>query len=131
MGVRRRSVWLYLLNFALLFTHEIDSAYWKEWALFGMPGGIQLFLLINFALLLVFGYGLVRLVDGARAGYGFALALAAGGVLAFLIHGAFFLAGHPEFTLPASVLVLVAGLACSLAQGVDALSVLRDGQQPT
>lgn len=35
---------LYLLNFALLFTHEIDSAYWKEWDLFGIPGGIKSFL---------------------------------------------------------------------------------------
>lgn len=26
---------LYLLNFALLFTHKIDSAYWHEWDFFG------------------------------------------------------------------------------------------------
>ncbi len=32
---------LYLLNFALLFTHKIDSAFWKEWELFGIPGGIR------------------------------------------------------------------------------------------
>ena len=44
---------LYLLNFALLFSHEIDSAFWKEWDLFGIPGGIQVFLFLNFLLLLV------------------------------------------------------------------------------
>ena len=27
------------LNFALLVTHQIDSAYWKEWELFHLPGG--------------------------------------------------------------------------------------------
>jgi hypothetical protein len=34
---------LYLLNAALLFTHEIDSAFWKEWDLIGIPGGIKFF----------------------------------------------------------------------------------------
>jgi len=24
-------LWLYLANAVLLITHEIDSAYWKEW----------------------------------------------------------------------------------------------------
>lgn len=35
--------WLYLLNAALLITHEIDSAYWHELEPFGIRGGIQLF----------------------------------------------------------------------------------------
>lgn len=48
---------LYLLNSALLFTHEIDSAFWREWDLFGMSGGIQGFLVANFLLLLVALYG--------------------------------------------------------------------------
>jgi hypothetical protein len=37
-------VWAYLTNATLLCVHEIDSAYWHEWSLFGIPGGIQLFL---------------------------------------------------------------------------------------
>ena len=32
---------LYLANTALLIAHEIDSAYWKEWELFHLPGGIR------------------------------------------------------------------------------------------
>jgi len=48
---------LYILNFALLFTHEIDSAFWQEWKLFGIPGGIQVFLVLNFLLLLVALWG--------------------------------------------------------------------------
>ena len=40
-------LWLYLLNAAVLITHEIDSAYWHEWDLFGIPGGIQFFLVLK------------------------------------------------------------------------------------
>jgi len=31
--------WIYLTNSVLLINQEIDSAYWKEWKLFGLPGG--------------------------------------------------------------------------------------------
>lgn len=48
---------LYLFNLALLVTHEIDSSYWKEWKLFGIPGGIQVFLVVNFILILFFLIG--------------------------------------------------------------------------
>jgi len=33
-------LWLYLANAVLLINHEIDSAYWKEWELFKLPGGM-------------------------------------------------------------------------------------------
>jgi len=33
--------WLYLSNSILLINHEIDSAYWKEWELFKLPGGLS------------------------------------------------------------------------------------------
>lgn len=41
-------LWLYLANAILLICHEMDSAYWKEWELFRLPGGITLFLIIHF-----------------------------------------------------------------------------------
>jgi hypothetical protein len=77
---------LYILNFALLFSHEIDSAFWREWDLFGIPGGIQGFLVVNFLLLLVALFGFKQLLQGARSGYMFSLLLAASGVFAFSIH---------------------------------------------
>ena len=67
---------LYLLNTALLSTHEIDSAFWKEWELFGLPGGIQVFLVLNLLLLLAVLYGFGQLLRGARSGQMFALLLA-------------------------------------------------------
>ncbi len=53
-------LWLYLTNAVLLINHEIDSAYWKEWELFRLPGGIAGFLLLHFPLLFIVLYGLVR-----------------------------------------------------------------------
>ena len=32
---------IYLINATLLIVHEIDSAYWEEWKLFGLPGGAR------------------------------------------------------------------------------------------
>ena len=42
--------WLYLANALTLIVHEIDSAYWKEWDLFRLPGGEAGFLLLHFPL---------------------------------------------------------------------------------
>lgn len=35
------------MNAALLVTHEIDAAYWKEWELFGLPGTEGGFLVLH------------------------------------------------------------------------------------
>lgn len=43
-------LWLYVVNTVLLINHEIDSAYWHEWELFNMKGGVEGFLLIHLPL---------------------------------------------------------------------------------
>lgn len=120
---------LYLLNLALLFTHEVDAAFWKEWEMFfGQKealGGIQGFLVFNFVVLVVALWGFRQLVLGARRGYVFSLVLAAVGVLAFAIHSYYLLTGHPEFTVPASLVTFVLILIVSLAQGWLAIRDLR------
>jgi hypothetical protein len=116
---------LYLLNLALLITHEIDSAFWKEWNLFGLPGGIQGFLVVNFLLMLVALEGFRSMVSGERSGHYFALLLAGSGIFAFGIHTYFILQGHPEFTLLISVVTLIMIFFLSLIQGVFALKALR------
>jgi hypothetical protein len=117
---------LYLLNCALLFTHEIDAAYWHEWELFGLPGdGIQGFLVANFVLLVVALYGFKQVVQGTRAGPWFSLVLAGSGVFTFAIHSYWLLTGHPEFRLPASLAVLALILVVSLAQASLAVAALR------
>ncbi len=117
---------LYLANLVLLTTHEIDSAYWHEWSLFGLPGGIQVFLLLNFFVLLLAIFGYRQLLLGARGGAWFSLVLVAAGVFAFTIHAYFVLAGHPEFTLPASLVVLSLTLIVSVAQGAVTLMLLSN-----
>lgn len=119
---------LYILNTALLFTHEIDSAYWQEWNLFGLPGGIQFFDLLHIPLLIAALVGLQRLVEGAKSGHAFALVLAAAGVAAFALHTFFIAAGHPEFRQPVSLAILAATLCTSLPQGILAWRALRHGK---
>jgi hypothetical protein len=128
MKYRNSKTWntnLYLLNFALLITHEIDSAFWKEWNLFGMPGGIQGFLIVNFFLMLVALVGFRNLLFGYRSGYYFALLLAGSGIFAFGIHSYFILQGHQEFTVLISVVTLIMIFLLSLIQGVLAVKALR------
>jgi hypothetical protein len=107
---------IYAMNFALLFMHEIDSAYWQEWNLFGIPGGIQLFLLINLAMFLAAMYGYNRLLLGKYSGYILSYILSAAGIFAFSMHSYFIVTGHPEFTLPASEILLVVIFIVSFIQ---------------
>jgi len=125
MNTHRWSAWLYLANATLLFTHEIDSAYWQEWKMFLLPGGIQLFVALHLVLLAFFLYGYGQVVQGARRGAVYSLLLAGAGLLGVALHGAFLLAGDPSFRLPISLLVLTAVLPVSVAQAVVAVRLLR------
>jgi hypothetical protein len=127
--MKNKTTWntnLYILNFALLITHEIDSAFWNEWDLFGLPGGIQGFLIVNFLLMLIALVGFRNLLFGYRNGYYFALLLLGAGLFAFCIHMYFILIGHQEFTLFVSIVILIATLIVSLLQGVLAIQALHE-----
>ncbi len=108
--------WLYLLNAAVLITHEIDSAYWHEWDLFGIPSGIQVFLGLNLLIVLLILYGYQALLIGRGAGLFFSWLLAAGGLFAAGAHSFFLARGNEAFTLPASLGLLGATLVLSLGQ---------------
>jgi Family of unknown function (DUF6713) len=118
---QRFAAQLYLINATLLITHEIDSAFWKEWTLFHLPGGIQLFLVLNLLLVLAVLYGLGQVLLRTRLARAFSLLLAGAGVFAFCAHTFFILQGRPQFTLPASLALLAAILVASIIQGVTAL----------
>ncbi|MBU2548515.1 MAG: hypothetical protein KKB20_08915 [Proteobacteria bacterium] len=108
--------WLYLVNAILLINHEIDSAYWREWELFRLPGGITGFLLLHIPLLFVVLYGLVLVVRQSVYGLVFSLVLSLGGMFAFTIHMYFLKKGREEFDTPISKLILFATLLVSIAQ---------------
>ena len=107
---------LYLFNLALLITHEIDSAFWHEWKLFHLPGGIQFFLVINFALILFFLFGIEKVSRWEKYASIYSYLLAASGIFAFAIHTTFILYGYKEFLLPVSVAVLILTFLISLVQ---------------
>lgn len=108
--------WLYLINSVLIINHEIDSAYWEEWKLFRLPGGISGFLAVHFPLLFIILYGLIEVYRQTAAGFLFSLILSAGGIFAFSIHTYFIRRGNTEFTLPLSRFILIATMIVSLAQ---------------
>jgi len=116
MRATRLLLWLYLLNAAVLITHEIDSAYWHEWELFGIPGGIQVFLFINLLLVMVILYGHQALATNRASGFVLSWMLVAGGLFAFIIHSYFLLQGGEAFKAPASLALLAATLVLSLLQ---------------
>ena len=116
--------WLYLVNAVLLITHEIDSAYWKEWDLFKLPGDITGFLLIHLPILFLVLYGLVLVFQDSILGLWLSLLLSIAGVFAFAIHTFFINRGRTEFKTPVSLSLLVAMLAVSLAQTAVTICLL-------
>ena len=117
-------LWLYLTNAVLLINHEIDSAYWKEWELFRLPGGITGFLLLHFPLLFVVLFGLVLIARDSALGLVFSLILCLGGIFAFVIHTYFLRKGRKEFDKPISKLILVLTLLLSIIQLIVTLMCL-------
>ena len=108
--------WLYQANAVTLIVHEIDSAYWKEWELFRLPGGVTVFLLLHFPLLFLVLYGLELVDRGALAGLILSLLLSLAGIFAFSTHTYFIRRGREEFTTPISLSILWGALLLSLAQ---------------
>jgi len=108
--------WLYLINAILLINHEIDSAYWKEWELFKLPGGINGFLLVHFPILFFILFGLALLIQNNPIGLIFSLILALGGIFAFTIHMVFISKGKKQFNTPLSLFILISTLIVSIAQ---------------
>ena len=116
--------WLYLTNTVLLILHEMDSAYWKEWELFRLPGGITGFLLLHFPIYFIGLYGLVWVWQAHPAGFILSLVIAAAGILAFCIHTYFLRQGRSEFNAPISKLILATLLGISILQLVVTISLL-------
>jgi len=123
---KRIVIKLYLLNLALLATHEIDSAFWHEWDLFTLPGGIDLFLILNLVLLLLFLYGFEKVVKREKGAAPFSYLLAFSGIFAFVIHSVFILIGNPEFTSVISFGILLLTFVTSIAQIMFLILIKRD-----
>ncbi|NPV03103.1 MAG: hypothetical protein HPY53_17155 [Brevinematales bacterium] len=90
-------IWLYIATAVLLFVHEVDSGYWKEWELFRMPGGPGFFMILHIPVFFLFFAGLVLLVRGNYWGMIASLVLAAGSIGGFTIHTIFIAKGDRRF----------------------------------
>lgn len=110
--------WIYCANASLLLVHELDSVYWKEWDLFRMKGGVNLFLILHIPICLAVVAGAALLALGRLEGSILSLILAAGGLAAPAIHGAFISKGRPEFRTPLSLSILAGTGLLSLLQAV-------------
>lgn len=108
--------WVYLINAVLLINHEIDSAYWKEWDLFKLPGGITGFLILHFPILFLILYGLILVFKQSLSGLIFSLVLSFGGMFAFVIHTYFIKKGRDEFKSTISLFILTSLLVVSIIQ---------------
>ncbi|MNK56757.1 hypothetical protein D3C87_758040 [compost metagenome] len=109
----------YFWTMLFLILHQIDAAYWNEWEMFRLPGGVQGFLVFNLAAiaLVLAGYRHVLLATARATLY--ACVCAALGVGTFLIHAGFALAGLEQFHLPLSMTIIALCLA-------SAVCLLRD-----
>ncbi len=125
MKTGRLREWLYLANATVLLAHQIEAAYWHEWELFGMPGGVQLNVLLNMPIVLLILWGARTLALGQRLGIVIAWLLLAAGFFAVGIHSYFLLRGDESFTLPVSSALLIATFILSAGQAVTLLMAQR------
>ena len=107
---------IYLINATLLIVHEIDSAYWEEWKLFGLPGGLQGFLLIHIPLIALILYGLLEVNVRSLQGNIISMVVGFGGIFAFSIHTYFIRKGNDQFNTLTSKTLLYLILICSISQ---------------
>ena len=114
---------IYLINATLLIVHEIDSAYWEEWKLFGLPGGLQGFLLIHIPLIALFLYGLLEVNIRSLQGNIISMVVGFGGIFAFSIHTYFIRKGHDQFNTLTSKTLLYLILICSIIQIFQTLRI--------
>lgn len=120
--------WLYIFNATLLLLHEMDSAYWKEWELFRLPGGITGFLAVHIPAVFLILWGVVQVYLGTSAGRILALLLGIAGLSAFIIHDYFIRQGRREFSTPVSRLILSSNLVISVALTAATLYAMSAGR---
>ncbi|WP_373889601.1 DUF6713 family protein [Massilia sp. MB5] len=104
----------YFATLLALIVHQIDAAYWHEWDMFGVPGGIQGFLVFNGCAVgaLLWGYRSVLLQRPSARIWSKVCGMVGLGTLA--IHAAFAFTGRHEFALPLSIFSIVASGALGL-----------------
>lgn len=112
----RDAVRLYTANLSLLATHQVDAAFWHEWDVFGVPGGLPMFLVFNVAAVALLAMGLVRVAEGARSSRRYVLSCASVGLFTVGLHAIFLALDRNAFWSTSSVVILLGVLATSIVQ---------------
>ncbi len=94
MEIQTFLFWVYFINLVVLVIHEIESAYWHEWKLFGLPGEITGFLILHVPLLGLLFWGLIEMREQSTLGLICSLILSASGVFAYFAHNHFIKKGR-------------------------------------
>jgi len=106
----------YLLTLSLLIFHQIDAAYWKEWEMFYLPGGIQVFLVFNIVVIPILLVGYKNLVVRTTAARIYSYLCGGLGILTFLVHLVFLYLEAQQFHLPLSIIIIALCLAFGIWQ---------------
>jgi hypothetical protein len=104
----------YFWTMLSLILHQVDAAYWREWEMFHVPGGIQGFLVFNLAAIAVVLLGYRHVLLNTKQARRYVAVCAALGVGTCLIHAGFALAGLEQFHLPLSMAIIVLCLASAV-----------------
>lgn len=107
---------LFLANALVLVAHQIEAAYWHEWDMFFLPGGVQLFVLLNIPILYVVFMGYRAQLLGLTSALVYTGVLAGCGLFAAVFHGIHLAMGDDRFTTPVSYALLAVTLVLSLVQ---------------
>ena len=93
----------YLITMCLLIIHQIDAAYWKEWEMFYLPGGVQAYLLFNIIVIPILLLGYRSIIKANQTAIKSSYLCAGLGIATFTIHAAFLAFGYEQFKLPLSL----------------------------
>ncbi|MET4681460.1 DUF6713 family protein [Stenotrophomonas rhizophila] len=104
----------YFATLLALILHQIDAAFWREWEMFLLPGGVQGFLVFNLLAVGVVLLGYRHVLLQTSKARGFAMVCAVLGIATFLIHLGFAMFGHRTFHLPLSMTVIAACLVSAM-----------------
>lgn len=100
----------YFATLLALVLHQIDAAYWREWEMFHLPGGVQGYLTFNLLAIALVLVGYRHVLLGTAHARRYARICAALGIATFAIHAGFAAFGERSFHLPLSIAIILACL---------------------
>lgn len=118
-----------IINLCFLITHQVDAAYWHEWEMFHIPGGIQFFDVFNFVAFALLLACFLALATRNRYGYRGSFVIAAVSGIVLPIHAGFAIAGFTQFDLPVSIAAIVGTFVFSLWQSALTLQAKNEFEQ--